>query len=123
LQLSTDPDNASIKDDILRAIANKKLEITGLEEELRELRDNKDYDKDDFLRFAFGFVDNIASNYFSASKESRKKCKQLLFPAGFYMNSDKKVYTPEISILYRLAGNKKDLSISDKSLLVRVKRL
>ena len=123
VEAATDPDNASIKDDILRAIANKKLEITNLEEELRELRENKDDDKEHFLRFAFGFVDNIAGNYFSVSKESRKKCKQLLFPAGFYMNSDKKVYTPEISILYRLAGNKKDLSISDKSLLVRVRGL
>lgn len=119
VEAATNPDNASIKDDILSAITNKKSEITDFEQELTELRENKDVDKEQFLRFAFSFVDNISSNYFSVSKESRKKCKQLVFPAGFYLNSEKKVYTPEISILYRLASNKKDLSITDKSLLVR----
>ena len=53
----------------------------------------------------------------------RKVCKQILFPAGFCVSSDKKVYTPEISPIYRLARNKKDLPSAEKSLLVRVKRL
>jgi hypothetical protein len=38
------------------------------------------------------------------------QCKQLLIPAGFWVDENENVYTPEISVLYRLATNKKDLS-------------
>jgi hypothetical protein len=51
------------------------------------------------------------------------RCKQVIFPAGFYLDANKKVYTPEISPLYRLASNKKDLPATEKSLMVRVKGL
>lgn len=116
---ATNPDNAVIKADILSAIANKKTEISSLEEELAQLRNGHDDDKEQFLKFAFGFIDNIGTNYFAVTKESRKKCKQLVFPAGFFVNADEKVYTPEISVLYRLACNKKDLSETEKSILVQ----
>ena len=43
----------------------------------------------------------------------------MLFPAGFWVDADKKVYTPEISILYRLASNKKDLPDTEKSSMVQ----
>jgi DNA invertase Pin-like site-specific DNA recombinase len=123
VEAATNPDNAVIKADILSAITSKKNEISSLEEELTQLRNGRNDDKEQFLKFAFSFIDDIGSNYFSVTKESRKKCKQLVFPAGFFVNADEKVYTPEISILYRLAGNKKDLSETEKSFLVRDKRL
>lgn len=123
VEAATNPDNAVIKADILNAIASKKAEISSLEEELAQLRNGNDDDKEQFLKFAFGFIDDIGCNYFAVTKESRKKCKQLVFPAGFFVNEDEKVYTPEISILYRLAGNKKDLSEIEKSFLVRMRRL
>jgi hypothetical protein len=47
----------------------------------------------------------------------------LIFPGGFYVDSKNKVYTTKISPLIRLASIKKDLPITEKSLLVRVKRL
>jgi hypothetical protein len=51
------------------------------------------------------------------------QCKQLLTPAGFWVDENENVYTPEISVLYRLATNKKDLSELEKSYMVRVTRL
>lgn len=123
VEAATNPDNAVIKGDILSAIANKKTEVSSLEKELAELQNGRNDDKEQFLKFAFGFIDDIGSNYFTVSKESRRKCKQLVFPAGFFVNADKKVYTPEISILYRLASNKKDLSETEKSFMVRVRGL
>lgn len=52
------------------------------------------------------------------SKENRVRCKQIVFPAGFYMDENKKVYTPEISLLYRLATTAKDTEVSLNSHLV-----
>ncbi len=46
------------------------------------------------------------------------QCKQLLIPAGFWVDENENVYTPEISVLYRLATNKKDLPEAEKSFLV-----
>jgi hypothetical protein len=40
------------------------------------------------------------NNWWSLDKETMRKCKQILFPSGFSMTQDKKVYTPEISIVY-----------------------
>lgn len=50
-------------------------------------------------------------------------CKQMLFPAGIFVDQKNKVYTPGISVFYRLATNKKDLPKLEKSSMVRVKRL
>jgi hypothetical protein len=47
----------------------------------------------------------------------------LLIPAGFWVDENENVYTPEISVLYRLATNKKDLPSVEKSFMVRVRRL
>jgi hypothetical protein len=42
----------------------------------------------------------------------------MLFPASFWIDADEKVYTPDLSILTRLASNKKDLPNPEKSFLV-----
>ena len=39
------------------------------------------------------------------------------------IDQKEKVYTPEISIFYRLATKKKDTEVSDNSLMVRVRGL
>jgi hypothetical protein len=46
------------------------------------------------------------------------RCKQIVFPAGFYLDADNKVYTPEISHLIRLAAKKKDTEVSIDCFLV-----
>ncbi len=116
----SDPANASIKEDLLNSITNKKNEVADLEEDLDRLSGDAISDKEDFLRFAYGFVENMGSNFLEVDKEDRLRCKQLIFPSGFYLDSKNKVYTPEISLLYRLATNKKDTEVSNLNQMVRV---
>jgi DNA invertase Pin-like site-specific DNA recombinase len=123
VEAATDPSNAFIKLEIVAAIAKKKGDISELEDQLEGLKGEADSDKERFLKFAFGFVDNMGSHFLEISQENRLRCKQIIFPAGFGWDMDSEVYTPEISPLITLAGNKKDLSIDEKSLLVRVRGL
>lgn len=119
----TDPANAVIKGDILAAISSKKAEISDLESQLDEVSKYAATDKERFMKFALNFIENLSTNFFDISQENRLRCKQLIFPGGFYINAQNKVYTPEISPLYTLQTKKKDAKASDNSHLVRVKRL
>lgn len=125
VEAATDPDNASIKVNILEAIKNKQTEIEGLENDLSQLQSLSDHDRTRFLRFAFDFINNTAKHFLDPelSQENRIRCKQILFPAGFYVDANQNVYTPEISTLYRLATKKKDTEVSNNSHLVRVQGL
>lgn len=116
----TDPANVSIKGDILASIAKKKTEIAGLEDELEELTIQADSDKERFLQFAFDFVNNMGSRFLEIPPENRLLCKQIVFPAGFRVGANGKVYTPEISPLITLAANKKGTEVPDFANMVRV---
>lgn len=119
----TDPSNASIKENILDSIAKKKAEVVELEEELAKLSRKAETDRERFIRFAFGFIDRMGSRFLEISPENRVRCKLILFPAGFWLDAENKVYTPQISPLYGLATNKKDAEASLNSHLVRVRGL
>ena len=119
----TSPDNASIKQEILASIEDKKSSIVTLEVKLDKLLKDSTTDKEEFLLFAYGFVDTMGGKFFEISKENALRCKQVVFPGGFYMDTNKNVYTPEISPLIRLAAKKKDTEVSEDSLLVRVRGL
>lgn len=101
----------------------KKDEITDLEEYLRKLKNNSDEDKERFLNFALHYAKNMGSKFLELSPEHILRCKQILFPAGFYLDENNKVYTPEISPLYGLATKKKSAEALDNSHLVRVRGL
>lgn len=117
-----DPANAMIKDDLLNAIAKKKDEVAKLEDSLSETKQITEENQERFLRFSFEFVDNMGKRFLdpSLSRENRLRCKQVIFPAGFYLDANNKVYTPEISSLITLQAKKKDAEASDNSHLVRV---
>ena len=53
----------------------------------------------------------------SCDAENIEMCKQLLFPEGISVSRDKKVHTPKISNIYRVATNKKDPERSLESFL------
>ena len=121
-----DPANSMIKDEILSEIEKNKQELVDYEKSLRDLSVTEASDKREFMEFAYDFIENMGSNFLDptiVSSENRERCKQIVFPAGFWVNEDNKVYTPEISELYRLATIEKDAEASDNSLMVRVKRL
>lgn len=115
-----DPTNITIKQEILDSIANNKVEVIELEEELVKLTQKADSDKDRFLRFAFDFINNMGAKFLVIPQEDRLRCKQIVFPAGFYLDASNKVYTPEISPLITLQPKKKDTEVSENSHLVRV---
>lgn len=115
-----------IKDEILSEIEKNKQELVDYEKSLRDLSVTEASDKREFMEFAYDFIENMGSNFLDStvvSSENRERCKQIVFPAGFWVNEDNKVYTPEISELYRLATIEKDAEASDNSHMVRVTRL
>jgi hypothetical protein len=119
----TDPSNAAIKNEIMAAIATKKNELSDFNDRVEEIIHANESDKNQFLRFAFDYIENLGERFLTMSPETRQKCKLVLFPAGFYMDINNNVYTPEISTLYRLATKKKDTEVSENSHLVQVQRL
>jgi hypothetical protein len=125
VEAATNPINTSIRDEILTLIEDKKQTLADLECVYDTVNVKESTDKTEFLEFAYSYVNRVGELYFDTrvSRENRVRCKQLIFPSGFYVDSNKKVYTPEISILYRLEPNKKDAEAPSKAIMVRVKRL
>lgn len=121
-----DPANAMIKEEILSEIEKNKQELVNHEKSLRELSATEASDKREFMEFAYDFIENMGSHFLDStvvSSENRERCKQIVFPAGFWVNEDNKVYTPKVSELYRLATIEKDTEVSENSHMVRVRRL
>ena len=126
VEAATDPSNISIKSEILDLIDKNKEEMADLEGQLADLRQDADNDRNQFLKFAYGFVSDIGANFLNTSvvsREDRLMCKQMLFSAGFCIDEKNKVYTPEISLLYRLATEEKGAEALLNSLLVHPKGL
>ncbi len=123
VEAATDPSNAYIKQEIKDAIVAKKEMVTELEVELDELKEKGEADRDDFLRFAYGFVENMGNAFLETTPENRQRCKLVVFPGGFCLDADNNVYTPEISELIRVIPKKKDTEVSNDSQMVRMRRL
>lgn len=123
IEALTNQSNDFIKERIEAAIQNKREEIVELENCLENLANQANEDKDEFLKFAFKFVQGMGSKFLEISHENRLRCKQIVFPGGFYLNENKKVYTTQTSPLITLAVKKKDAEASNNSRLVRVTRL
>ncbi len=117
-----DPSNQSIKPEILANIDKMKADVAEYEEQLEILSQKADSDKQRFLEFAFDFAIHMEESFFTLTPDDTKKCKQILFPAGFYIDAEKNVYTPEISPLIRLAANEKDAEASDFTRMVQMNR-
>ena len=109
--------NPELATDTKRVIEKVEAEITTVDDDIKDSNELKK----EFLRvakFGLDLVKNYDKYYLSISHENRLKCKQMLFPQDFYVKKSGKVYTQEISPLYRFASNKKDLENDSKSLLV-----
>lgn len=117
------PDNASIKAEILQRIDEEKLRLLELEQKYEAYDKNDSVEKVRFITFALEHAENMERHFIELPKPRLLQCKQMLFPAGFRIDANKNVYTPEMSVLTRLASNKKDLPETEKSFMVRVRRL
>lgn len=118
-----DPANRLIRQELIDSVTEMKIEQREIADDLFKLQQSLKEDEDDFMKFALGFVDESSSGFMTLSRDNRSKCKELIFPGGLYINKDKKVYTPEISLFYRLVETKTDTEMSEKSKVVRVRRL
>ena len=90
------------------------IAITALDEEIQATQEQLDaiatieQDFIEFIEFAINIVEGFRQKFWELDQEHQVWCKQLLFPDGFSVSRDKKVYTPKISDFYRLATTKED---------------
>ena len=124
-EAAIDPANIAIKDHILKMIEKSQQQILDLENDLLTLDSRLHDDEERFLMFALNFAKNMGESFLDPrlSEINRKRCKQIIFPAGFRMDANKNVYTPEISQLIRLTATKKSAEALNNSHLVRVQGL
>lgn len=119
----TDPSNAFIADEIRGVIESHKAEVASNDEKIAMLSEQHESDLGEFLDFALGFLSDKGNRFFDLSVVHRNWCTQMLFTGKIYVNKNEKVYTHEISPIFRGEDNKKDLPETEKSSMVRVKRL
>ena len=93
------------------------IAISALDEEIQTTKDQIEaiatVEKDfvEFVEFAMNTVEGFRQKFWELDQEHQRWCKQLLFPDGFSVSRDKKVYTPKISEFYRVNKNApKDVS-------------
>lgn len=103
---------ATADDDIIKratksALDKKEEERLQLTHEMSKLSD-VDSEMDDFIEYAINYTEELRKNYWGQTWERRKRCEQLLFPDGFYVNRQKKVYTPNLSPIYRYRNKQKE---------------
>ena len=118
-----DPKNEFIKDEIAKSIKRLQAEHKENESKVEDLRNQNDNDLQEFLDFAFAFLDDKGKHFFELSEVDMKRCKQLVFPAEIFVDKNKNVYTNEISAIFRGQSIEKDTEVSLKSNVVRVRRL
>lgn len=61
----------------------------------------------EFVEFALNTVEGFRDKFWELDQEHQVWCKQLLFPDGFSVSRDKKVYTPTISDFYLCINTEK----------------
>lgn len=61
----------------------------------------------EFVQFTMDFIDKMQRDWWGLDKKHLDWCKQLLFPEGFSVSRDGKVYTPKISDFYTVAAIEK----------------
>ncbi len=109
--------NPEMIEDIKESVQSLKLDIAKAENDLAEANKIED-DLVEFTEFAINYVSNLKDEWWSLDHEDRVRCKQLLFFDEIYVNYDKKVYTPQISPIFRFKANKKDPALDAESFMV-----
>lgn len=77
-------------------------------------------ESEEFLKFAFDFVDKIKSKWWDLKWDDQKRGEQILFNGKIYADNSANVHTPNLSTIYRLGTNKKALSDMDNAHLVEL---
>ena len=105
------------EDDIKAVLDVIDSDINQIEHDLQSLNDIEE-DFIEFVDYSIDFIEDLRTRFWELDAEHLRWCKQLLFPDGFSLSRDKKVYTPKISDFYRLAATKEDPEGSSESNMV-----
>jgi site-specific DNA recombinase len=108
-----------LKEDIKNEIEKTKLNISEIENNIRDC-EYIDEDLIMFTRFGLNYNEELREDWWDLNYEDMVRCQQIFFPNSIFINSKKKVSTPQISPIYFLEPNKKDLRFSRKSLMVEL---
>ncbi len=111
--------NEYVRTEIENSIIGLGESIRAAEDELKALESSLSYDKAQFMKFALHTVDRMASEFPHLTLENKRKCKQLIFPDGFFVTNEKRVYTRSISPFYRVVNAETGASAPDSTHLVR----
>ena len=110
----------SDKDEI---IATLEVERADKNEQLDKL-EQQQYAKQTQIDYVMNFMNNAHKLWVDADLEMKQRFQRAVFPEGIVFNSKTLEFgTTNISPLYRYAPNKKDLSVSEKSLVVIPRRI
>lgn len=101
-------DDLLIKGNLKKLISGYGEELELLEKDIICTRD-VELESEDFVKFAVEYMLNLSKNWWDLSYENRKRGEQILFNGKIYANNSATVHTPELSTIYRLGTNKKDL--------------
>ncbi len=100
-------DNETVKRAMVAAIENKEQEKLATQADIKAYGD-VDNELEDFIAYSIDYTENLKAKYWSLDWDRRKRCELLLYPDGFYVNRQKKVYTPRVSAIYRDKTMKKE---------------
>lgn len=108
-----------LADEIKAEIMRLKAEIGELERQERELS-SIDEEFEDFMYYSIDYVENLRKKWWSLPPERKNECKQLLFKDKIFVEDSGNVYTPDISIIYRLMNEKSDSKVAKITELVEL---
>jgi DNA invertase Pin-like site-specific DNA recombinase len=100
-------DNITVKSAMVAAIESKEQEKLAVHADIKSYSD-VDTELEDFIAYSINYTEELKAKYWSLDWDRRKRCELLLFPDGFYVNRQKKVYTPRVSAIYRDKTMKKE---------------
>lgn len=110
--------NDYVRTEIENSIVELGNSIKDAEDELEALESSLSYDKVQFMKFALHVVDKMACEFPFLTLENQRKCKQLIFPDGFFVTNEKRVYTRSISPFYRVVNAETGASAPESTHLV-----
>jgi len=96
-----------LKDEYISQINQVTEKIKIKDEEITAAKKIDD-DLLEFADFALDYIDDLKNKWWELDFTEMQKCKQILYPSGFSINYLGRVYTPEISPLFRLEGYEKE---------------
>jgi DNA invertase Pin-like site-specific DNA recombinase len=99
--------NETVKKALVAAIESKEQEKLAIQADIKAYSD-VDTELEDFIAYSIDYTERLKAKYWSLDWDRRKRCELLLYPDGFFVTRQKKVYTPRVSPIYRDKTMKKE---------------